>query len=167
MTTKFSATFSDQDSKLAKQIAKERMKESIASRREDNHGAIRSAKIDEVGAIGEVGFSRIFGISVEKIGLLNTFKGADVADSSIQIRCTTWTDGKLIVRNEDADEALFVLIISQGDKVFCPGCMKGSDAKKSEWLKAPVGRPPAYFVPQSKLYPPQVITVELQKLRLL
>lgn len=152
-----SYTLTGEEYTRAYDIAKARYDESISSSRKDNHGVSRSFQIDLVGAIGEIGFCRLFNLDLKLTGHVNTFKASDVSGTNIQIRATDLLTGSLIVRNEDDDNSAYFLIVVSYDPansnavVKCPGYLMGYEAKNSRWIKSPNGRPPAYFVPQSSL----------------
>jgi hypothetical protein len=87
-------------------------------------------------------------------GSINTFKSRpDVG--SLEVRVTSYPNGRLIVRPRDADDATYVLLIGICPTYRLMGCIRGFDAKRNEWLTAPdnKGRPEAYFVPQNALSP--------------
>jgi hypothetical protein len=152
---------------LANMIANSRINESQSSGRQDNHGASRSFQIDLIGAIGEIGFCKMYGLSYDRTGLLNTFKASDIVGLPIQIRATNLPAGKLIVRNADDDDASFYVLVicSDGMTVRCPGWLRGLDAKNPSYLFAPNGREPAYFVPQAVLNPPENLRNFIKSLR--
>jgi hypothetical protein len=68
-----------------------------------------------------------------------------------EVRHSVRKDASLIVRMGDSDVKKFVLVVGQAPKFRIVGWKRGSDAKKSQWLRAPNVRPPAYFVPQKEL----------------
>ena len=83
-------------------------------------------------------------------GSVNTFKRADLP--GIQVR-TALTHKNLIVRPADAPDEVFVLVTGQMPDYQVHGRLRGSDAMQPQFLSGVGGRPPAYFVPPSKLNP--------------
>lgn len=83
---------------------------------------------------------------------VNTFKkGADVL--LLHVRTRSKPEYELIVRRDDPDQDVFVLVTGRCPTYKIHGWIHGKEAKKTEWLKEHGGRPPAFFVPQSKLRP--------------
>jgi hypothetical protein len=95
------------------------------------------------------------------IGTVNTFKiGGDVG--SYQVRTRRHSSARLIVRELDRDNDIFVLVLpldaSGRDHALVShpnwrmsGWIRGEDAKRFEWRDDPRERGAAYFVPQSAL----------------
>lgn len=83
---------------------------------------------------------------------VNTFKTeGDVG--SLQVRTRSNDGYDLIVREDDGDNDLFVLVLGKIPEFEVVGWIRGADAKRSEWLNGYGGRPPAYFAPRSALHP--------------
>lgn len=90
-------------------------------------------------------------------GSVDTFKrGGDVGP--IQVRTRSKPHYELIVREDDPDDAIFVLLTGSCPTYEVVGTIKGSEAKQPEWLKTHGGRPPAYFVPHEALNGREVLT---------
>jgi hypothetical protein len=85
-------------------------------------------------------------------GSVNSFKAPDCG-SDIQIRSTKLNNGCLIVREKDPDSDYYVLVSGIAPEFIICGWIRGSDAKKKSYERAPNNRTPAYFVPQSALNP--------------
>lgn len=161
-------------------VAQRRMKDVRAHHRE-NRAALATGD-DEmsnhvVGAHGEHAFakwlgvertaSRKFGVCSEchcYVGTVNTFKSeGDVG--SYQVRTRRYGAARLIVRTDDKDSDVFVLVlpgVTDVEKVINPsvhrtwrmvGWIRGGDAKQYEWRDDPRGRGAAYFVPHNALNP--------------
>jgi hypothetical protein len=82
---------------------------------------------------------------------VNTFKtGGDVG--IVQVRTRSRQDYQLLVRDDDADDAPFVLVRGRAPCYWVVGWIPGNEAKRTEWRKAYGGRPPAYFVPDEALF---------------
>jgi len=86
-------------------------------------------------------------------GSVNTFKRGDV--SRLQVRFTLHAEGRLIIRAEDADQDVFVLVIGLGPREFhVAGWIRGRDGRKPQWLTRPdPGRLHCWAVPQDALRP--------------
>jgi hypothetical protein len=81
---------------------------------------------------------------------VNTFKtGGDLGQ--YEVRLGFEDDYRLIIRNDDADEKIYILVVGRAPTFRVAGWMLGRDARKPQWLRSPGGRPPAWFVPRSKL----------------
>jgi hypothetical protein len=119
---------------------------------ENKHGASEekgwSIHID--GALGEMVFGKATGLYWDYS--VNKFRsGGDVAD--IQIRTRSKLNYDLLVRENDADEDLFVLVLGQPQDYQIVGCFYGHEAKaNNDWLKDHGGREFAFFVPQGELH---------------
>lgn len=68
-----------------------------------------------------------------------------------QVRSTTRSDGCLLVKSGDRDEDVFILVVGRAPAFDVKGWIRGRDAKREEWSRAPNGRPAAFFVPQAEL----------------
>jgi hypothetical protein len=101
-----------------------------------------------IGAMGEAAAAR--GLGMYWPMSVDTYKDPDILPN-IQVRTRTKDDGDLIVRDDDDDNEIFVLVTGTGPKFMLRGYVTGKEAKKKEWLKSPNGWKAAYFVPQSKL----------------
>lgn len=102
------------------------------------------------GAAGELAFAK--SINRYWSGSVNTFKtGGDVG--SVQVRTRSKHSYELLVRDQDRDDDLFVLVtgVSPNFKVW--GYITGREAKQGQWRQTHGGRPPAYFVPHAALTP--------------
>lgn len=82
---------------------------------------------------------------------VNTFRSQDVG--KVQVRSSFRENGSLIVRPHDKDEDIFVLLTGRAPKFRLIGWIRGNEAKRQEWVRAPNEVRPAYFVPQSALRP--------------
>lgn len=102
---------------------------------------------DIEGACAEMAFAKATGMYWG--GTVNTFKLPDVA--GIQIRHTEYDNGHLIVREDDKDDEMFVLVTGKAPHFTVRGCLLGADAKRPEYFRGEGY--PAWFVPQSALEP--------------
>lgn len=81
-----------------------------------------------------------------------TFKhGGDVGD--LQIRTRSHHSFELIVRDDDRDTDVFLLVTGRIPRFQVHGWIRGGDAKRAEWRKQHGEREAAYFVPQNELRP--------------
>jgi hypothetical protein len=84
--------------------------------------------------------------------------GVDYANEEdvgrLQVRTTSHKSGCLIHRpNEGHLDDPWILVVGEGDTYHLAGWMYGHECRREEWLRAPAGRPAAYFVPQDALRP--------------
>jgi hypothetical protein len=82
---------------------------------------------------------------------LTQFSSVDVS-KTVHIRHTTRDNGSLIVRDRDP-RGVFIFVTGHAPRYEIHGFIKTTDAKREEWLRAPNGGPPAYFVPRAALTP--------------
>ena len=100
------------------------------------------------GAGGEMAFAKSADLYWN--GSVNTYKvGGDVG--LIQVRTRSKHDYDLIVRHDDRDEDIFVLVTGKMPNYQIRGWIQGGEAKQDEWVKTHGGRPAAWFVPAAKL----------------
>jgi hypothetical protein len=70
----------------------------------------------------------------------------------VQVRSTLREDGSLILHERDADDQIFYLVICRAPDYDIVGWIPGGEGKRPEWWREDV-RHPAWFVPQTELYP--------------
>jgi len=102
------------------------------------------------GAAGEMAAARAMNRYYS--GSVNTFK-RDGDVGKIQVRTRSRHDYELLVRPEDRDGDVFVLVTGVAPAFNVVGWLLGRHAKQDQWLKQHGGRPPAYFVPHAQLHP--------------
>jgi hypothetical protein len=85
--------------------------------------------MDIDGAVAEIGFAKYRNVFC--IPTINTFKAHDVA--GYQIRSTTRTDGRLIIRPGDFDDDDFILAITKAPRVLLVGMINARQAKVPEF----------------------------------
>ena len=129
-----------------------RNKSAIEKGRTDAHGFDGDPlKIHVDGKAGETGFCKWGGTYDEPT--IDTFKGPDVgARIQVRTRSEDWHD--LIVRKDDNDDHIFVLVVGSIPTLRIAGWTLGGEAKQERWLQRHGGREAAYFVPQSFLRDP-------------
>lgn len=100
------------------------------------------------GAAGEIAYAKMR----DKFwnGSVNTFKsGGDVG--AVQVRTRSLAHYDLLVRDDDRDEDVFVLVTGTIPTFNVRGWCYGSAAKQERYRQTYGGREPAFFVPQSDL----------------
>jgi hypothetical protein len=112
---------------------------------------VRRIHEEFVGACGELAVAKSAGVFF--LPSVNTFHRVPDFLSDYEVRSTDLADGSLIVRDNDDDERRYILATVLGDVVNLVGWIKGSEAKKQEWLRDPGNRRPSWFVPQASLMP--------------
>lgn len=144
------------DFKTAINVATERTIQSILRNNKDSLSKknwIDNLTTHIVGCIGEIAVAKGLGIQWDRS--VGTYKNQADLGSNIEARHRSNPGFQLIVREDDKDSSVYIL--SRGmppDRVEVVGWIKGSDAKRPEYLKdyGSYGRP-AYFVPDDKLLP--------------
>lgn len=134
---------------IAARVGLERQIASMRNSLRDKHGYEGSGwNIHIEGAAGEMALAKMLDRYWD--GSVGAFKkGGDVG--KIQVRTRSQPDYDLIVRDDDADDSWFVLVLGRIPHFTVVGYIKGADAKLPEFLQDYGGRPPAYFVPQQSL----------------
>jgi len=100
------------------------------------------------GAAGEVAAAKALGRYWS--ASVNTFKaGYDV--DGIQIRTRSQDHYDLIIRANDPSDAIFVLVTGASPNFKVHGWILAGDGKCDEFVQSHGNRPPAWFVPQSRL----------------
>jgi len=116
---------------------------------ENKHGLEdRSWDIGIDGACYEMAYCKFRGVYWPCT--LDSFKGADVGES-VQVRGSRLEDGRLILREGDNVDHYYVLVVGECPRYRVCGWIRGSDGMQAQFLDSPVGRPGAWFVPQSAL----------------
>lgn len=101
-----------------------------------------------MGAVGELAFAKYREIPWDES--VDTYHGTpDVG--GVEVRATTYEDGHLVIRDNDADDRIFVLVTGSAPEVEIRGWIRGADAKRDEFLRDPHGYRQAWFVPQDAL----------------
>lgn len=106
---------------------------------------------DEIlGACGELAVCK----SVNKFWSpsVNTFHGIADAGHNVEVRTTQRINGSLIVRDNDPDDRWYYLVVGTPPTMTVVGYIKGSEAKRDQWLRDPHKHRLSWFVPQDALY---------------
>lgn len=104
------------------------------------------------GAAAELAVAKLY--SVYWDGSVSTFKKADLG-VRVQVRSTQLGDGKLIVRDKDPDDDIYILVTGRVPTFHIRGGIPGDHAKIQKYIFNPSGvksGKPAYFVPPKDLY---------------
>lgn len=118
----------------------------------DRHGLAKDADgigLHIEGACGEIAVAKWKGVYHSPN--MNGFKGADLGEN-IQIRTSTNHTCHLIVRDDDAVDAFYILVTGAAPRFCIRGWIEGEKAKVSEFIKNPGGREAAFFVPIHALH---------------
>jgi hypothetical protein len=147
-----SVTLTPSEMQQAALIGAARQIESLRAGLKDAHGFKGTGWSEHIeGACGELAYAKV--ANRYWPGGVNTFKDADLLDH-VQIR--TRSGGvcvDLIVRNGDADNDIYVLVVGKAPDYIVEGWTIGSIAKQRKYLQSYGGRPPAYFMPDADLMP--------------
>lgn len=81
---------------------------------------------------------------------VNNFTGPDI-EPNIEVRAAP--KGRLIITDKDDSFRKFVLVLGEAPSLEVVGWIWGYEGQKTEFIFAPNGRPPAYFVPRESLRP--------------
>lgn len=84
---------------------------------------------------------------------VNTFHREPDIAPDIEVRTTDNVNGSLIVRDDDADDRWYFLVVGEPPTLNVVGYIRGAAAKDQRWLRNPHEHRPSYFVPQSALIP--------------
>lgn len=102
------------------------------------------------GACGEIAAAKATGKYWG--GSIGTFKAqGDLDGCGWEVRTRSRHDFDLIVRDDDADDRIFILVTGYAPNYSVRGWILAADAKRDEWRKDYGGHGPAYFVPMSSL----------------
>lgn len=104
-----------------------------------------------LGALGECAFAKATNRYWN--GSVNTFKSGGDIGEIVQIRTRSRHDFDLIVRDDDKDNDIFVLVTGGPIEFEVQGWMKASDAKRPEYRANYGNYGNAYFVPKHDLFP--------------
>lgn len=142
------------ESRIATLVGEIRTQSSKARGMPDKHGFTGDGlQNDIVGSKGECGLSKH--LNVFWCGSLDTFKLEKDVGSFFEVRSVGELNRRLIVREDDDDNAYFVLVAVVNDTCYIKGFLLGKEAKKGKYLKDYNDREPAYFVPDDQLRDPK------------
>jgi len=139
------------DTFCAATVGAKRQAESLYKKLPDKHGfdGADGWTIHIEGAAGELAVAKALNLFWD--GTVNTFKrGGDIGDK-LQVRTRSKDYYDLLIRQNDKDEDIFVLVVGQIPNFKVVGWMRGVDAKQEKYSQTYGNRPSAYFVPQKDL----------------
>lgn len=143
---------SEQEFRFAVKIGEIRQEEALSKNLPDKYGfdGVAGLAVHIEGSAGELAVAKALGIPWD--ATVNTFKSLPDLTGNIEIRTRSKSDYDLLIRPDDKDDKIFVLVIRKSTKIFdVIGWIKAKDAKQEQWLKTHGNRPAAYFVPQQEL----------------
>lgn len=111
---------------------------------------------DLFGMQGEIACAK--GLKIPFTSNLNTFKGADLPGSNIQVRATKYFTGRLIIKDNDKPEYRYLLVRGDGVNFKLVGWCSGSTAKAVAVDEVHNGRT-LHFVPTHELLDPELLVV--------
>lgn len=116
------------------------------------HGATNAQcwQMDIEGALAEMALSKFLGTYWKGKGHI---KDDDV--DGMEVRYTDRDNGCLIIRPDDPNR-IYWLVTGVRGTYHVHGWLHAEIAKQDKYRRAPNGRPPAYFIPQSDLVNPLV-----------
>lgn len=142
----------DVDFKFAVKIGQKRQEEALAKNLPDKYGfdGIAGLAVHIEGAAGEMAVAQALNIPWD--ATINTFKSLPDLGANIEIRTRSKSEYDLLVRPDDQDDKIFILVTRKGAQKFdVIGWIKAKDAKQNQWLKTYGNRPGAFFVPKEYL----------------
>jgi hypothetical protein len=108
------------------------------------------------GAAGEMAVAKWLGIFYD--GAIGNFRAKDAAEYQVRTNPNDW--GDLILHPKDADDDLFILVLSHASPTFqLRGWLQGKEGKQQKWWRDGTKNRPAFFVPQAELHPMCELTI--------
>lgn len=136
-------------------VATTRMSVSIGKLGHNDYGVVDQGDfnerllIDIRGTCGELAVAKLF--NKYWAPSVNTFHTVPDIEPNIEVRTSEHPNASLIVRDNDPDDRWYVLVVGVPPVMDVRGFIRGSEAKRDEWMRDPGGRRPSWFVPQSAL----------------
>lgn len=81
---------------------------------------------------------------------VNNFKDADIG-TNLQVRHSIDHSNNCIIRKRDSSDHFYVLVTGRLPNYKIQGYVLGKDAKKTQYVRAPCNKEPAWFYPQENL----------------
>jgi hypothetical protein len=136
--------------KIAAMVGQSRIEDSIKKRLPQTTGVERSLDIDTLGAECELAVAKF--LNRYPVFSVSTFKAPDV--DGLQVRGTTVSTGRLIMRPNDPVDNVYVLVVKYPfSEYIIAGWITGRRAQKIGIWEEKVDRPGAWWVSQSNLNP--------------
>lgn len=101
------------------------------------------------GACGEIAVAKV--LDRFWSASINTFKAASDLNGRLEIRTRSKNEYELIVRADDDEAGIYVLVTGMAPIFDVIGWIRGKEAKREEWWAEHGGRPGAWFVPHKAL----------------
>jgi hypothetical protein len=140
----------EQEALHAISVGGKRQWESIKKGLDDKHGFQGDGwEVHIEGAMGELAVAKALNVYWD--AGINTFKTPDIGPLYVRTRSQHHYD--LLIREDDDNEAPWVLTTGRRGQYQIHGWIRGKDAKNPLWAQTHGGRPRAYFVPKSALLP--------------
>lgn len=133
----------------AAQVAVLRNVEALRQGKRSKRGKDAQWERHVLGALGECAFCKATGRYWS--GSVNSYQEESDVGKTLQVRTRSSHSYDLIIRSEDKDEDVFVLVTGGPAEFTVHGWLLGKDGKKSKFLNNHGGYGAAYFVPQDRL----------------
>jgi len=114
--------------------------------------------IDIDGACAELAVAKA--LNMHWGGHVGSFKAPDVGE--LHIRSTNHANGQLIIRKNDPDEYVYMLVICKCPDYKIIGGMSGRKAKAREITKGLNGKMDCWFIPQDDLFTAEEIFARIK-----
>lgn len=109
------------------------------------------------GAIGELAFSRMLGVSWDNMIAGDANKQPDVG--GFEVKAISEPNFRLIVRDNDESDQLMALVYGKDNIFTAVGWIRAGDGRRLGSVESHQGREPQYYVDQKHLNPFDVGTV--------
>jgi len=106
---------------------------------------------ETIGACGELAVAKAFNRFL--VPSVNTFHRVPDCIRDVEVRSTSIPDGRLIIRDNDAQDRRYILCTVTLPNVILCGWLFGHEARQDVFLDNPNNVRKAWFVPQTKLNP--------------
>lgn len=145
-------TLSLHETMIAAYIGSCRQAGALNEGKRDKHGATadKAWSMHIEGAAGELAAAKALGIYWP--ATVGTYRDApDLAN--LEVRTRSRHDYDLIIREDDPDETIYVLVTGRCPEFQVHGWLYAGEGKQEQWLQTYGNRRPAWFVPQGALRP--------------
>jgi hypothetical protein len=110
----------------------------------------RRLKDGVLGKLAEMAMARFTESEVNDKDANPTKYNLQHSELKLEVRCTDWDNGHLIVYEKDEADILVMLVTGEFPQLYYRGAIRAGDAHRNEWWQ-PGRDPPCWFVPQSGL----------------
>lgn len=125
--------------------------EAILDGRKTAFGKDKTWTIHIEGACGELAVSKYMNLYWG--GSVNTFKSDGDLCNGWEVRTRSNDDWDLIIRNNDPEDRIYILVTGLFPKYYIKGWIKGKQGKQNQFYKNYGNYGHAWFVPQNYLQP--------------